>query len=260
LAPITDRVLNAGMFETMVEALMPYAMREPAALGLSPNQLGTGGGIVGGALVGLLVGGPIGAVVGAGVGGFGGHKGIQHIVRGRLRDGLAVFKTDLSLKHNVGAKLVHDYLNVHGAKIVSRNGRFHYVTMGDGKMDAVTKDITSRAVLASRNFIRALMYDSDADLGQAQNADDAWDHTPNVDVTLFTSQMEPMLRAQLGDTEHLWVLMKTAVKAKDDRAKQDTSEATTAKSEQADKGGDWGPYPNSRFTRRMLMTDGSGKP
>src|SRR4029077_13356096 len=117
-----------------------------------------------------------------------GHKGIQHVVRGKLREGLSVFKTDANLKHNVGAKLVHDYLNASGAKIVSKNGRFSYTTMGDGKMDSATKDIAARAVLASRNHIRALMSDSDADLGQAQNADDAWDYTPNVDVTLFTSQ------------------------------------------------------------------------
>ncbi|HZJ66113.1 MAG TPA: DUF4157 domain-containing protein [Kofleriaceae bacterium] len=260
LAPVTDRVLNAAMFDSMVESLMPYAMREPAALGLSPNQLGTGGGAVGGAVVGFFLGGPIGAIIGGVGGGYAGHKGIQHVVRGKLRDGLSVFKTDANLKHNVGAKLVHDYLNVSGAKIVSKNGRFTYTTKGDGQMDAATKDIAARAVLASRNYIRALMSDSDADLGLAQNADDAWQYTPNVDVTLFTSQMEPILRAELADTSHLWELMKTAVKVQENREKQDKTEKSTAKVAQNDTTGDWGRQPNPRFTRRMILTTESGKP
>ena len=72
--------------------------------------------------------------------------------------------------------------------------------MGDGQMDASTKDIAARAVVASRNYIRALMNDSDAELAQPQNADDAWDYTPNVDVTQLTAQAEPMIRAQLAQT------------------------------------------------------------
>ena len=257
LAPITDRVLNSGMFDSMVESLMPYAMREPAVLGLSPNQLGIGGGILAGGGVGLLVGGPVGAVVGAGLGGAGGYKGIQKMVRGRLREGLSVFKTDANLKHNVGAKLVHDYLNTHGATVVSKNGRFRYTTKGDGTMDATTKDIVSRAVLASRNYIRALMNDSDAELGQPQNADDAWEYTPNVDVTLLTSRAEPMMRLKLSDTAQLWELMKIAVKVKETRKEQDKTEAATAKVAQTDKGGDWGRQPNPRFTRRMIVTNNS---
>jgi len=260
LTPITDRVLKASMFEIMVDSLMPYAMREPAALGLSPNQLGTGTGVVAGGIGGLIVGGPVGAVVGGGLGALGGHEGIQKIVRNRLREGLSVFATDANLKHNVGAKLVHDYVNAHGATVVSKNGRFRYKTMGDGSMDAPTKDIASRGVLASRNYIRALMNESDADLSQAQNADDAWDYTPNVDVTLLTSQMEPILRAELADTSHLWELLKTAVKAKETREKQDKTEAATAKVAQNDKGGDWGRQPNTRFTRRAILTNGSGRP
>jgi len=260
LAPITDRVLNVGMFDKMVESLMPFAMREPAVLGLSPSQVGIGGGVLAGGGLGLLVGGPVGAAVGAALGGIGGRKGIEKLVRGRLRDGLSVFKTDTNLKHNVGAKLVHDYLMAHGAAVVSKNGRFRYTTKGDGTMDATTKDIVARAVLASRNYIRALMNDSDADLNQPQNADDAWDYTPNVDVTQLTSKAEPMLRAQLADVSHLWALMKVAVKVKETREKQDKTEAATAQVAKNDKGGDWGRQPNPRFTRRMILTNDSAHP
>jgi hypothetical protein len=260
LAPVTDKVMTPDMFDSMVEALMPFAMREPAALGLSPDQLGTGGGAAAGAVIGGIIFGPLGAVIGGALGGYGGHKGIQHVVRGKLRDGLSVFKTDPFLRHNVGAKLVHDYLNASGAKVVSKNGRFSYVTMGDAHMDPSTQDVAARAVLASRNYIRALMNDSDADLAKPENADDAWEYTPNIDVTLFTSQMEPILRAELANTPHLWELMKTAVRVKEDRAKQDKAEASTAASARKDTGGDWGQQPNPRFTRRMITTTDSARP
>ncbi|HET9622381.1 MAG TPA: hypothetical protein VFP84_13505 [Kofleriaceae bacterium] len=100
-------------------------------LGISPNGIGAGGGGLAGALVGFFVGGPIGAVVGGVGGAIGGHAGMKAYVRSQLEAGLSVFKTDPNLRHNVGAKLVHDYLNAHGAKVVSRNGRFHYTTKGD---------------------------------------------------------------------------------------------------------------------------------
>jgi hypothetical protein len=98
------------------------------------------------------------------------------------------------------------------------------------------------------------MNDSDADLGQPQNTDDAWDYIPNVDVTELTARAEPMLRAKLADTPHLWELMKTAVKVKESRAKQDKTEKSTAAAAKADQGGDWGQQPNPRFTRRMIVS------
>jgi hypothetical protein len=260
LAPVTDKVMTPDMFDSMVEALLPFAMREPAALGLSPDELGTGGGAAAGAIVGGILLGPLGAVIGGALGGYGGHKGIQHVVRNKLREGLSVFRTDPFLRHNVGAKLVHDYLNASGATVVSKNGRFRYTTMGDAHMDGATQDVAARAVLASRNYIRALMNDSDADLTKPENADDAWEYTPNIDVTLFTSQMEPILRAELANTPHLWELMKAAVKVKEDRAKQDKAETATAASAQKDTGGDWGQQPNPRFTRRMVITNDSARP
>jgi hypothetical protein len=87
-------------------------------------------------------------------------------------------------------------------------------------MDAATKDVASRAILASRNHIRALVNDPDADLAKPENADDAWDYTPNVDVSAFTAQCAPFLRAQLNQSAKLWALMQDAVKAQSDLDKE----------------------------------------
>lgn len=116
-------------------------------------------------------------------------------------------------------------------------------------MDAATKNIAAGAVLASRNCIRALMNDSDSDLGQPQNADDAWDYTPNVDVTELTARAEPMLRAPLADTPHLW--------GSDENGGQGEGEPREAGQDgevgcsgcAKGSGGDWGQQPNPRFTR-----------
>jgi hypothetical protein len=179
------------------------------------------------------------------------------LVRRKVASGLSVFKTDADLRHNVGAKLVHDYLNEHGTLVKSKSGKFSWTTKGDTFMDAATKDIASRAVLASRNYIRALINDSDADLAKPENADDAWDYTPNVDVSAFTAQCEPYLRAQLNQGAKLWALMQDAVKVQDDQEKEQKREASTAKDAKHDKGGDWGPQPGGkRFTRRMITAEG----
>jgi hypothetical protein len=124
-------------------------------------------------------------------------------------------------------------------------------------MDAATKDIASRAVLASRNYIRSLLNDSDADLAKAQNADDAWDYTPDVDATAFAAKCEPYLRAQLKQSAKLWEMMKSAVKVQDDQKKEKKTEETTAGKAKDDKQGDFGPLPNNaRFTRRMVVAEG----
>lgn len=169
-----------------------------------------------------------------------------------------MFKTNADLRHNVGAKLVHDYLNEHGAIVKSKSGKLSWRTKGDTFMDAATKDIASRAVLASRNHIRTLLNDSDADLAKPENADDAWDYTPNVDVSVFTAQCEPYLRAQLNQSAKLWALMKDAVQVQDDLKKEQETEAHTAKEAKHDEGGDWGPQPGgTHFTRRMITNQGT---
>ncbi len=179
------------------------------------------------------------------------------MVRRGVANGLSVFRTDADLRHNVGAKLVHDYLNEHGANVKSKNGKLSWTTKGDTFMDAATKDVASRAVLASRNRIRALVNDPDADLAKPENADDAWDYTPNVDVSAFTAQCAPFLRAQLNQSAKLWALMQDAVKAQADLKKEQETEAHTAKEAKHDKGGDWGPQPGgSHFTRRMIVAEG----
>jgi len=186
------------------------------------------------------------------------HPWVPHrIVRGQVASGLSVFKTDANLRHNVGAKLVHDYLNEHGAIVKSKNGKLSWTTKGDDNMDATTKDIASRAVLASRNYIRSLLNDSDADLAKPENADDAWDYTPNVDATAFAGMAEPFLRHQLSQSAKLWALMQTAVKAQEDQDKEKKVETKTAEKAKDDKHGDWGPQPGgSRFTRRMVVAEG----
>jgi hypothetical protein len=168
-----------------------------------------------------------------------------------------VLKTDANLRHNVGAKLVHDYLNESGAVVRSKNGKLAWTTKGDDQMDAVTKDVACRAVLASRNYIRSLLNDTDADLAKPDNADDAWDYTPNVDAMALAASCEPYLRAQLSKSAKLWALMQNAVKAQDDLEKEKKTEAHTAKEAKNDKDGDWGPQPGgSRFTRRMIVAQG----
>jgi hypothetical protein len=178
-------------------------------------------------------------------------------VRRQVAKGLAVFNTDANLRHNVGAKLVHDYLNEHGASLKSKNGRFSWTTKGDDSMDAATKDIASRAVLASRNYIRSLLNDSDSDLAKPDNADDAWAYTPDVDVSAFTAKAEPFLRAQLSQGAKLWALMQTAVQVQEDQKKEKEVEGKTAEKAKDDKNGDWGPQPGgTRFTRRMIVAEG----
>ncbi len=178
-------------------------------------------------------------------------------VRDEVAKGLSVFKTDANLRHNVGAKLVHDYLNEHGVAVKSKSGKLSWTTKGDDNMDAATKDIASRAVLASRNHIRSLLNDSDADLAKPENADDAWDYTPNVDATAFAGMAEPFLRYQLTQGAKLWALMKNASQAQDDQKKEKKQEDSAAKDAKDDKGGDWGPQPGgSRFTRRMITAQG----
>jgi hypothetical protein len=186
------------------------------------------------------------------------HPMVPHwLVRKQVASGLQVFKTDAGLRHNVGAKLVHDYLNDSGAVVKSKNGKLAWTTKGDAHMDAATKDVASRAVLASRNYIRSLLNDSDADLARPDNADDAWDYTPNVDASAFAAQCEPYLRAQLGQSAKLWELMQNAVKAQDDQEKATKLEASTAAKAKDDKHGDWGPQPGgTRFTRRMVVAEG----
>jgi hypothetical protein len=187
------------------------------------------------------------------------HPYVPHgMVRSRVADGLSVFKTDANLRHNVGAKLVHDYLNEHGAVVTSKNGKFSWTTKGDDNMDATTKDIASRAVLASRNCIRSLLNDSDADLAKPENADDAWDYTPNVDASAFAAKSEPFLRAQLGQSAKLWELMQNAIKVQDQEKEEKKVEGKAAKTAKDDKHGDWGPQPGGgRFTRRMIVAEGT---
>jgi len=176
------------------------------------------------------------------------------LIKPKVRDGLAVFKTDPFMRHNAGAKLIHDWLNAHGAKVQSRNGRFSWVTKGDAHMDSVTRDFASRAVLASRNYIRALLNDSDADLATPLNADDAWEYTPNVDATAFSAMAEPWLRAELKNTSHLWELMKSVLSAKELLEKQQGQEESVSKEAKGTSGGDWGKQPsNARFTRHMVV-------
>ena len=186
------------------------------------------------------------------------HPLVPHrLVRGKVASGLSVFRTDAKLRHNVGAKLVHDFLNENGASVKSKDGKFSWKTMGDTRMDATTQDVASRAVLASRNYIRALLNDSDADLTKAESADDAWDYTPNVDASAFAVQCEPFLRYQLTQGAMLWGLMQNAVKAQDAMDKEKKDEAHTAKEAKHDSGGDWGLQPNgSHFTRRMVVAEG----
>src|SRR5207237_8734579 len=95
------------------------------------------------------------------------------VVKPRLRRALSVFRADKDKAHAAGLKLVHDWFNERGVDVQSKNGRFRWRMMGDVYLDAKTRDIASRSVLASRNYIRALMNDSDADLARPENADDA---------------------------------------------------------------------------------------
>jgi hypothetical protein len=111
-------------------------------------------------------------------------------------------------------------------------------------------------VLASRNYIRALINDPDSDLAKPENADDAWDYTPNVDASAFAEQCEPFLRVQLKQSQMLWTLMQSALQAQTDAAKEKKTEAHTAKEAKHDREGDWGPQPNPRFTRRMITAEG----
>ena len=174
---------------------------------------------------------------------------IEYVLRGKLE----VFKKDPVMGHNAGAKLIHDYLNVHGLGVTSRNGRFSWLTKGDASMDAKTADVASRSVLASRNYLRAVMNDSDADLAKPENADDAWEYTPNVDVAQVDAGAEAMLRAALQDTAHLWDLMKSVMAAQQMQEQGQKSEATAAQSAKHDTGGDWGQDPNNaRFTKRVI--------
>src|SRR6185437_9276640 len=177
----------------------------------------------------------------------------EFVIAHVLRNKLDVFKTDPVMRHNAGAKLIHDYLNVHGKAVTSRNGRLSWVTKGDASMDAATADAASRAVLASRDHIRALMNDSDADLAKPADADDAWEYTPNVDVAQMDAGAEVMLRAALQDTAHLWDLMKSVMATQEMQGQGQKREAGAAKAAKRDTGGDWGQDPsNARFTRRVI--------
>ena len=176
------------------------------------------------------------------------------LIKPKIRDGLAQFKTNDFLRHNAGAKLIHDWLNVHGAHVVSINGRFSWLTKGDANLDTATRDVASRAVLASRNYIRALMNDSDAALANPADADDAWTYTPNVDRTKFSAMAAPWLINELTDTPHLWTLMKSVLAAQELMDTQKKSEAKVSSAAKDTKGGDWGTQPtNTRFTRRFVL-------
>jgi hypothetical protein len=224
LAPVTDKVLTPSAFEGIVDMLAPFAMKDNS-INWTKWVFGIGFGLE------------------------------SWVVKPKLRAALSIFKTDKDKAHSVGLKLVHDWLNENGVMVTSKNGKFTWKTKGDAHIDAATKDIASRGVLASRNYIRAVMNDSDADLGKPENADDAFEYTPNVDATAYAAKCEPGMRYKLSQGEYLWNLMKKAQLALDEQAKDKKVEDQTAESAKKDKGGDWGQQPsNSRFTKRMIVT------
>lgn len=179
---------------------------------------------------------------------------LNYFIKPYLRNQLKAVMDNDSMRHNAGVKLIHDWLNAHGAHVVSINGRFSWLTKGDAHMDAATRDVASRAVLASRNYIRALMNDSDEELAKPTDADDAWSYTPNVDATKFSAMAEPWLRDELHDTPHLWELVQSLRAAKGLQEDQQKGEKKAQEKAKDDKGGDWGKQPtNARFTRRFVL-------
>lgn len=224
LAAVTDRVLNDATFYKIVDDMAPYAMKDHS-INWTKWLFGVGFGLQ------------------------------AWVVKPKLRKALSIFKQDLGKKHSVGIKLVHDWLNENGVQVQSKNGKFHWKTMGDGHIDPVTKDIASRAVLASRNYIRALMSDSDSDLAKPENADDAWAYTPNVDASDYAGKCEAGMRYMLSKSDYLWNLLKKAQTTLDEQEGQNKVEKKTKEFAKQDKGGDWGKQPsNSRFTRRATIT------